>query len=260
MNVRVARGAELEQSFPFGVVRQLFDPLLAACGDAERGEWLAGAAELAAPLFDARALEHEPSGQDSIYPRLHGLYWLCSNLARKQPLALCLDDAHWADEPSLAFFGFLARRLEELPILLVVAARPVAAEAPEELGPLLGDPRARRLTPQGLSSNAVEHILGAEIGAGVEPEFARACRDATAGNPFLHGRDDMADYANNGRRTFRARSGWTGVWISRIRSGVGSSMPASSAASSAAAASPTTTWWSCTATATTGSPPTDTGT
>ena len=30
MNVRAARGAELEQSFAFGVVRQLFEPLLAA--------------------------------------------------------------------------------------------------------------------------------------------------------------------------------------------------------------------------------------
>jgi hypothetical protein len=54
MNVRAARGAELEQGFAFGVVRQLFDPLLAAASEADRSQWLAGGAELAAPLFGAR--------------------------------------------------------------------------------------------------------------------------------------------------------------------------------------------------------------
>ena len=27
----------------------------------------------------------------------HGLYWLCANLAAERPLALIVDDAHWAD-------------------------------------------------------------------------------------------------------------------------------------------------------------------
>ena len=40
---------------------------------------------------------------ESSYARLHGLYWLCANLAAEQPLALCIDDAQWADEPSLNF-------------------------------------------------------------------------------------------------------------------------------------------------------------
>src|SRR5581483_4010304 len=52
MNVRAARGAELERDFAFGVVRQLFEPLLAGAGEAERTEWLEGGAALAAPLFE----------------------------------------------------------------------------------------------------------------------------------------------------------------------------------------------------------------
>ncbi len=55
MNARAARAAELEQGFAFGVVRQLLDPLLAAASEAQRAQWLSGAAELAAPLFDPRA-------------------------------------------------------------------------------------------------------------------------------------------------------------------------------------------------------------
>ena len=146
MNVRAARGAELEQGFAFGVVRQLFDPLIGAATDSQRAELLSGAAELAAALFDPRAAVNEPRGEASIYPRLHGLYWLCSNLARKQPLALFVDDAQWADEPSLAFFGFLARRLEELPILLVAAVRSATANPPgSAAGP---DRRPRRAGPE----------------------------------------------------------------------------------------------------------------
>ena len=185
MNVLGARGAELEQSFAFGVVRQLFDALMAAATESERDEWLSGAAQHAAPLFDPRVAMDEPRGQDSIYPRLHGLYWLCSNLASGRPLALLIDDAQWADEPSLAFLGFLARRLEELPILLVAAVRSASADAPEALTALIADPAARVLKPRGLSATAVEQTLAAQLGSGVEEGFALACHQASAGNPFL---------------------------------------------------------------------------
>jgi len=184
MNVRAARGAEFEQSFAFGGVRQLLDPLLASASESQRSEWLSGAAELAAPLFEARAAL-SALGRDSIYPRLQGLYWLCSNLAREQPLALCLDDAQWADEPSLAFLGFLARRLEELPILLLVAARLPILSAPEGLATLLGDPAARLLRPRGLSVKGVEQMLTRQLGDDVEARFVATCHAVTGGNPFL---------------------------------------------------------------------------
>jgi predicted ATPase len=47
--VLAARGAELERDFSFGVVRQLFEPALAAAADGEREAILAGAAGLAEP-------------------------------------------------------------------------------------------------------------------------------------------------------------------------------------------------------------------
>jgi hypothetical protein len=46
-----ARGGELERDFGFGVVRQLFEPVLAAASAAERAEWLDGAAGRAARLL-----------------------------------------------------------------------------------------------------------------------------------------------------------------------------------------------------------------
>src|ERR1051326_547256 len=52
-DVRVlrARGTELERDFAFGVVRQVFEPVLADAADAERSDLLQGAAGVAAALL-----------------------------------------------------------------------------------------------------------------------------------------------------------------------------------------------------------------
>ena len=47
---------------------------------------------------------------------------------RAGPLCLVVDDAHWADAPSLRYLAFLLTRLEELDVALVVAARPASRE------------------------------------------------------------------------------------------------------------------------------------
>src|SRR3984957_4123786 len=54
---------------------------------------------------------------------MHGLYWLTADLAERAPLLLAVDDAHWSDAMSLRFLQYLARRLEDLPAVVLVAAR-----------------------------------------------------------------------------------------------------------------------------------------
>ena len=54
---------------------------------------------------------------------LHGLYWLLNNLTSESPVALSVDDLHWADAESLRFLAYLAHRLEGLPVLVVGALR-----------------------------------------------------------------------------------------------------------------------------------------
>ena len=71
----------------------------------------------------------EAAAPDASFTVLHGLYWLCANLAGDEPLVLTVDDAHWADAPSLRFLAFLLPRLEELSLALVVATRPEAERA-----------------------------------------------------------------------------------------------------------------------------------
>ena len=113
MQVLSARGSELERSFSFGVVRQLFEPLLASLSEEERADALAGAAALAEPLFNPEQLDAE-TGADSSLATLHGLYWLSANLAARRPLLLAIDDLHWCDLPSLRWLAYLLPRMEGL--------------------------------------------------------------------------------------------------------------------------------------------------
>jgi DNA-binding CsgD family transcriptional regulator/tetratricopeptide (TPR) repeat protein len=179
MRELTARGAEIERDFPYGVVRQLLEPAVAA----EREQLLSGAAALAAPLFGATA--GPPAGSDTSFAVLHGLHWLVAALAARAPLVLAIDDAHWGDLASLRFLGYLARRLEELPVALVVAARP--GESPPALAELAAEPGARLVRPGPLSADAVAALVGESAGRLPDAAFAAACHEATGGTPFLVG-------------------------------------------------------------------------
>ena len=185
MRVLQARGSLLESSFPFGIVRQLLETVLHEASSEERSRWLAGAADLARPMFDPSEPLEALDATDATYPRLHGLYWLCSNLANEQPLLISVDDAHWADDPSLMFLSFLSRRLEELPILLLVGTRPNEEALSNLLPTLVLDPGARSLSPAPLSDDAVGEWVRSALGADAAEEFCRACHGATNGNPLL---------------------------------------------------------------------------
>jgi len=142
-----ARGVDLEADFAFGVVRQLFERRLASVRGYERETLLAGAAAATRPLLLAQF--SESAAYDKSFAILHGLYWLAANLSTVRPLLLAVDDAHWADEPSLRWLTYLAPRLEGLRVALLVAFRPqeptsamasllaLRAEAPTLLHPAL---------------------------------------------------------------------------------------------------------------------------
>src|SRR5581483_8189168 len=82
LRVLGARGSELERSFSYGVVRQLFEPLLASVDAGERADLLGGAAALAQPVFDPAHVADPPAAESSL-ATLHGLYWLTANIAER---------------------------------------------------------------------------------------------------------------------------------------------------------------------------------
>ena len=182
MRVLSARGHELERSYPYTLVRQLFEPLLASADSQLRDSLLAGAAAHAAAVVDPRA---PTSGSPEASTVVHGLYWLTANLAADRPLLLVVDDLHWSDSASASWLAYLVRRVEGLPVAVLLAARPGEPGSDDALlERLRATDGLRRLSPAPLSPHAVGGLAGAVLGEQAQRAFSAACHAATGGNPF----------------------------------------------------------------------------
>jgi len=170
-----ARGGEYEREFPYGVVRQLFEPVL------ERDDGriqLAGSAAMAAPAFEGVGAEDPFSVQ-------HGLYWLIAEMAEEEPLLIAVDDAQWADVASLQALLYVGRRLDDIRAGLALTVRTGEAEELGVIEGLRNEPGARLVRPKPLSVSAVTALATEEAGSAPTEKFAQASREATGGNPFL---------------------------------------------------------------------------
>jgi len=185
-----SRGTELERDFAFGVVRQLFEPVVADASASQRADLLQSAAGLAAARLGfrgAQAVAVEPApGVDPSFGILHGLYWLCANLASTEPLCIVVDDLHLVDAPSLRYLAFLVTRIDELKVALIVATRPRESGTDAALlATVTAEPSAEVIRLLPLTQAAVAHVIGTALEEPPDPAFVRACMDATGGTPFL---------------------------------------------------------------------------
>src|SRR5262245_53965359 len=131
--VLVGRCYETERILPFApwvdalragrVVdeRHLFDTLEPGWRD-ELGRLLPELSRHGPPFESASGIESGKSGGDPRYP-FEAIGELLKRLTRGGPLLMVLDDVHWADEMSVRLLAFLGRRLQDLPLLMVVTAR-----------------------------------------------------------------------------------------------------------------------------------------
>lgn len=182
-----SRASELERGFAYGVVRQLFEPVLRAADEQRRGGLLAGAAEPSGAILDPGKTKAATAADFGV---LNGLYWLTAGLAEEGPLMVCIDDAQWADPASMRYASYLARRLQGVPALLCVATRPVdPSRGGDLLDGLLADARVSGdvLRPAPLSPAAATQLAGELLDDGAEPDldFLLACHRASGGNPLL---------------------------------------------------------------------------
>ncbi|MEV6124050.1 AAA family ATPase [Streptomyces sp. NPDC052077] len=166
IRVLTASGAPQEQALCFGVLSQLLTPLLPAAG----GTVIAPGQPADSPAG---------SGQDA------ELLALVAEHAEHKPLLLLVDDLQWADAASLRRLARLAGRLPRLRVTLVAALR---EGDPGEEEPGLHHLTGRaacvlRLRP--LSIGATADLVGARLGRPVDRACARACHEATGGNPLL---------------------------------------------------------------------------
>jgi DNA-binding CsgD family transcriptional regulator len=190
MRMLAARGGELEGEFAYGIVRQLFEPLLAAVSPDLRVELLSGPAALIASLLGASQLaDSQDAAAEGSFAIVHGLYWLAANVALQRPTLLAIDDLHWADTPSLRWLLYLTRRLEGVPLLVVAGTRPPEGEGHDRIlvAELIADPEAAAIRPEPLGRASIA-VLAREL-YGLEPDeaFCAALQTATGGNPLFVG-------------------------------------------------------------------------
>jgi DNA-binding CsgD family transcriptional regulator len=183
--VLAAVAGEFERDFGFGVVRQLFEPPLLGSAPHQREAALGGAAGLARPLLLPSAGVDEALARDTA-ALMHGLYWLAANLSARRPLMLCVDDAQWCDQATLTWLLYLARRLDDLPVVVVVAVRSgePQTQAAELAG--LGDSAlGERFELSPLSEPASASLIRSAWTPSADADLCRACFEVTGGNPFL---------------------------------------------------------------------------
>jgi DNA-binding CsgD family transcriptional regulator len=190
MRVLAARGGELEGEFAYGIVRQLFEPLLLSVAPDLRAELLSGPAALIEPLFGAAQPvgSHDASAEGS-FATVHGLYWLAANVAFQQPTLLAIDDLHWADTPSLRWLLYLTRRVEGAPLLVAAGTRSPEGEGhdPTLVAELIADTEAVAIRPEPLGLASIAVLARTLHGLQADDAFCAALETATGGNPLFVG-------------------------------------------------------------------------
>ncbi|MFC9621222.1 AAA family ATPase [Streptomyces sp. NPDC056930] len=162
------RGSEGETGLGLAGVHQLLHPLLP--GDT-----------LPAPQQEVldRAFGLTATPDDAALDQLSlcvGVLALIGDAAARRPLLLLVDDAQWLDLGSVDVLGFLARRLEGKPVVLLIAAR-------EEAVPARFDRDFPQVSVGPLSRAAAGLLLDAQS----EPPRSRArtqILQQAAGNPL----------------------------------------------------------------------------
>lgn len=176
LRVLSACGGAMEREHPYGIVRQLFE---AALLGPEPAGWLDGPVPAGAA---ASVFRPEASVDPDAVATLGGLHWLTRNAAAEGPLAIVVDDLHWADQSSLHFLQYLVRRIEGAPVLIVLGGRPAKTAS---LLDITLDPAVLVLQPTPLSAGAVHRLLAELLRSTPDERFADACSRASGGNPLL---------------------------------------------------------------------------
>lgn len=179
--VLFARGGEQQRNEPFHVVRQLLQPVVAGLAEEEQrqvfGRWF----DIVGPAVGLLP----PTGQLDPQGVRDGLDFVLTQIVRQRaPLAVIVDDLHWADLESLRWLAAFAVRARELPVLLVFACRD---EFPDEA---LGFHRSivgradRRHELHPLQPASVASLVRASLGDAAEEGFCRHVWAVTGGNPY----------------------------------------------------------------------------
>ena len=149
--------------------------------------------------------------------------WICG-LSGEAPVVLVVDDAHWAQQPTLFMLRHLARRIGTCRVLVVVTYRDTDVDRGHPLSAVIGDLRrdhnVERLSLGGLDRDEVAEFVEAAAGHELDERaqaLALAIHDETEGNPFFVSEvlrnlaESGAVYQRDGQWTYSGDVGDIGV-------------------------------------------------
>ncbi|HJW21379.1 MAG TPA: AAA family ATPase [Candidatus Limnocylindrales bacterium] len=173
--VLTSRPAEAERALAYVVLGDLF-------ADAEP-DLLAALPGPRRRAFEAALLREEPDLPIDPHALGVAILTLLPVVARGRPLVLAIDDDQWLDRSSAATLGFALRRVQRLPILLLISRRLDGLPAMSEELIDQADVRALRVGP--LSIGAIQLLLHRELGAAFPRPTLLRIHEVSGGNPFF---------------------------------------------------------------------------
>jgi len=193
-------GSELERDLPFSVFVNALDEYVGSLGRHWFGRLENGVqAELASvfPSLSNLADQSAVAPQHERYRSHRAVRLLLQLLAERRPLALVLDDVHWADPASIELLGALLRRPPAARVLIALAYR--SSQLPDRLsGPL--ERAGRTATLARIDLAPLTQRQTRELLEGVVNDTeARFLFDETGGNPFY-----LEQLARSSRSALRA--------------------------------------------------------
>lgn len=182
----------LEQGLSYALILDVLGPFLRSLGAAQRTALVAGLPHLGQLFGDLNLPLPTPLGD----PRLEktqlfeAVARLLERVATQTPLALFLDDLHWADTSSLELVHRLARVVEGRPVLLFGTMRPRESEERREVRTLIsavwrGPAWMEELVLSPLSeANAAAMVRGL-LGGDVSTDLQRLLAARSGGWPLF---------------------------------------------------------------------------
>jgi DNA-binding NarL/FixJ family response regulator len=135
----------------------------------------------------ARLLRGEPGSSGALDPVMAAgerMLELVDRLCARGPVAVVAEDLQWADEPSLLLWGRLARAVNQIPLLLIGAARPLPRRAKlDRLRELVTERAGVVIDLEPLDADSVAELAG-HLTNGVPGPRLRAALHRAGGNPL----------------------------------------------------------------------------
>ncbi|HEX7135620.1 MAG TPA: AAA family ATPase [Iamia sp.] len=114
---------------------------------------------------------------------------LLDRLGRDRPVALVLEDLHWAEASTLDLVDFLARNLDGLRLLMVLTYRTDELHRTHPLRPALAElrrlPVARSTVVEPLDADEITRLATALAGAELQPRLLERVVTRSSGLPFF---------------------------------------------------------------------------